>query len=119
MSISGMSTSAYYLTWFIRYYPVYLVIHSISSGIISNIFSQVDFYILFVIFILFDLVLITQAFFIQIFATRAKIGIVIGLLFFVIQYVINYVLVNNSNPSKSMNTYLSFVPHVAFILAFK
>ena len=119
MSITGMKLWIYYLTWFIRYFAVYLVVHAGASAIISTTFTYVPFYIPFSVFVLFDILLIIQGFFIQIFVTRAKIGIVFALLFFVLQYVINYVVANNSNPTVSIYMAVSVVPHVAFILAFK
>ena len=95
MSITGMKLWIYYLTWFIRYFIVYLVIHLIVSAIMLGAFKQVPYYITLVIFILFDILLIIQSFFIQIFVTRAKIGIVVALLFFVLQYAINFIIANN------------------------
>jgi ATP-binding cassette subfamily A (ABC1) protein 3 len=95
MSITGMKLWIYYFTWFIRYFMVYLVIHLIVSAIINGAFKQVPYYIPLVIFLLFDILLIIQSFFIQIFVTRAKIGIVVALLFFVLQYAINFIIANN------------------------
>jgi ATP-binding cassette subfamily A (ABC1) protein 3 len=95
MSITGMKLWIYYFTWFIRYFVVYLVIHLIVSAIMLGAFKQVPYYIPLVIFILFDILLIIQSFFIQIFVTRAKIGIVVALLFFVLQYAINFIIANN------------------------
>lgn len=119
MSIMGMSTFVYYATWFLRYFAVYMVIHIIGSGILMIGLPRVNYFIFFVIFMLFDLVLIFQAMFIQIFFTRAKIGIVIGLLFFVIQYVISFVISTSDNPTLQVNQLASIVPHIAFILSFR
>ncbi len=119
MSITGMKLWVYYLTWFIRYFIVYLIIHLIISAIISGLFKNVPYYIPFIVFILFDILLIIQSFFIQIFVTRAKIGIIFALMFFALQYVINFIVVSNPEPSMNNNIAVSVVPHVAFILAFK
>lgn len=119
MSITGMKLSVYYLTWFIRYFIVYLIIHAVISGILCVIFKNIPFYVPFVIFILFDILLIIQSFFIQIFVTRAKIGIVFALLFFILQYVINFVISNNQNPTVTIYRLVSIVPHVAYSLALK
>ena len=95
MSIMGMKLWVYYLTWFIRFFVIYLIVHGISSGIMTATLSQIPFYIPFVVFILFDTLLIIQSFFIQIFFTKAKIGVVFALLFFILQYVINYIVASN------------------------
>jgi hypothetical protein len=114
MKIMGMKLSIYYLTWFIRYFIVYFIIHLISSIILSKALG-VNMGLLFVTFILFDLVLIIQAFFIQIFFTRAKIGMVIGLLFFLIQFIINFISSNSDNPNLNQFIYTSISPHSAFV----
>ena len=92
MSIMGMKLWLYYLTWFIRYFIIYLIIHLISSAILVAALPNVSFGIIFSVFILFDILLITQSFFIQTFFVRSKLGVVIALLFFIIQYVINYII---------------------------
>jgi hypothetical protein len=58
-----------------------------------------------------------QAFFIQILFTRAKIGMVIGLLFFLLQYIIHFIVGNSNNPNIQQKTYASISPHSAFISA--
>lgn len=119
MSIMGMKLSNYYFSWFIRYFAVYLILHLICSAIISRQLTHVPFYIPFVIFILFDIVLIIQNFFIQVFLSRAKIGVVISLLFFIIQYVLSFLSTNSDNPTIGVNAGLSVIPHAAFIIAFQ
>lgn len=119
MSIMGMKLSNYYFSWFIRYFAVYFILHLISSVIIANQLKNVPFYIPFVIFILFDVVLIVQNFFIQVFLSRAKIGVVISLLFFIIQYVLSFLSTNSDNPTIAVNIGLSVIPHAAFIIAFQ
>ena len=95
MSIMGMKGWIYYLTWFIRYFLAYLILHLICSAIFVGAFNQVPFIMPLIIFLLFDILLIVQSFFVQIFVTRSKIGIVLALLFFVLQYVINFIVANN------------------------
>jgi ATP-binding cassette subfamily A (ABC1) protein 3 len=119
MSIMGMSMSTYYFTWFIRYFIVYVIIHAIGSFIIKTAWTYISYIIPFVVFILFDILLIIQSFFIQIFFTRSKIGVVIALLFFLLQYIISIVASNSNNPSLYMNTFISFSPHAAYILTFE
>lgn len=114
-----MKLSNYYFSWFIRYFAVYLVLHLIGAAIISRQLKYVPFYVPFVIFILFDIVLIIQNFFIQVFLSRAKIGVVISLLFFIIQYVLSFLSTNSDNPTIGVNAGLSVIPHAAFIIAFQ
>ena len=115
----GMSIPLYYFTWFIRYFCVYLVVHLINSAIIHSQLPKVPYYIPFIVFILFDILLIIQSFFVQIFVTNSKIGIIFSILFFVLQYAISFIVNNNSNPSIEINTAVSVVAHVAFGFAFK
>ena len=119
MLIMGMSLPTYYVTWFLRYFIVYLVLHLICSAIFIGAFSSISFIMPLLIFILFDIVLIIQSFFIQICVTRAKIGIVFALLFFILQYIVNYIVANNNDVTVQIYRSVSVVPHVAFILAFK
>ena len=119
MSIMGMKMSNYYFSWFIRYFAVYLVLHLISAAIVSGQLKNVPFYIPFIVFILFDVVLIIQNFFIQVFLTRAKIGVVISLLFFIVQYILSFISTNSDNPTLGVNVGISIIPHAAFIIAFQ
>jgi ATP-binding cassette, subfamily A (ABC1), member 3 len=119
MSIMGMKMSNYYFSWFIRYLAVYVILHIICSAIIVKQITHVPFIIPFIVFVLFDIVLIVQNFFIQVFLSRAKIGVVISLLFFIIQYVLSFISTNSDNPTTAVNVGISVIPHVAFILAFQ
>ena len=119
MSIMGMKMSNYYFSWFIRYFAVYFVLHLICAAIISGQLKHVPFYIPFIVFILFDVVLIIQNFFIQVFLTRAKIGVVISLLFFIVQYILSFISTNSDKPTLGVNVGISIIPHAAFIIAFQ
>ena len=112
----GMSMPIYYFTWFIRYFASFLVIHAVGSVVISSTLPHVSFIIPFVVFLLFDMVIMIQSFFIQTFFTRSKIGIVIALLFFLLQFIVSVV---NSDSDARINTLISIVPHCAFILSFQ
>lgn len=119
MSIMGMKLWVYYSTWFLRFFVIYLVVHAIESGILMVTLRQIPFYIPFMVFILFDILLIIQSFFIQIFFTRAKIGVVFALLFFILQYMVNYITIGNDHPTVETLQLVSIVPHVALIQALK
>jgi ATP-binding cassette subfamily A (ABC1) protein 3 len=117
MKIMGMTSFNYYVTWFIRYFAVYVVIHIICSAILVKNFSHISFGVVLITFLLFDLLLIVQSCFIQVFFTRAKMGMVIALLFFVLQYIVNFIIRNSDNPTYQQNLYGSISPHSAFALA--
>lgn len=115
----GMSLPLYYLTWFIRYFATFLVIHSVGSIIISRSLTYVGFVIPFIVFLCFDIVLIIQSFFIQTFFSRARLGVIIALLFFFIQFLISFLSFTMDNLSLSVRTLMSIVPHVSFIFSFQ
>ena len=115
----GMRGINYYFSWFIRYFVVYLVIHLLCSVILARRFEYIPFHVMLLVFILFDITIIIQNFFIQVFLTRAKIGVVISLLFFLVQFIISFIPVNSDNPSLSVNRAVSLIPHVGIILAFR
>jgi ATP-binding cassette subfamily A (ABC1) protein 3 len=119
MNIMGMKLSTYYFTWFMRYFITLAVIHGIGCYIVGRTLVYVGYIIPLVIFLLFDIVLIIQSFFIQTFFSRAKIGVVIALLFFLVQYIISFISTNSDNPTLKVNLYNSIVPHVAFLLCFR
>jgi ATP-binding cassette, subfamily A (ABC1), member 3 len=119
MYIIGMKGLHYYFSWFVRYFAVYIGVHLIGTIIISVEFKHVPLYIPFLVFILFDIVLIIQNFFIQVFLTRAKIGIVIALLFFLAQYIVSFISTNSDNPTLTVNRAISILPHAAFVLSFR
>lgn len=119
MSISGMKTWIYYFTWFLRFFSVYVIVHLIVSGIVVSQLPHVPYYIPFVMFLLFDILLIVQSFFIQVFVTRAKVGIVLALVVFTVQYAINFAVANSDGITYDANRSISVIAHVAFILSFK
>ena len=63
--------------------------------------------------------MIVQSFFIQVFLTRAKIGVVIALLFFLIQFIISFIATGSDGVTMSVNNAVSIVPHAAFVIAFR
>ncbi len=115
MKIMGMSSVTYYFTWLIRYFSVYLVAHIACSAIIASSFTTINFGVVFITFLMFDILLIVQSCFIQVFFTRAKIGMVVALLFFLLQFVVNFIVRNSNNPTYEQSLYGSFSPHSAFV----
>jgi hypothetical protein len=119
MSIMGMKIKNYYFSWFVRYFGVMGVMHLICSIIFVGTLTHIPFIVPFLLFILFDIVLIVQNFFIQVFLTRSKIGVVFALLFFMVQYILSFLSTNSDNPTLSVNAALSIIPHCAFVIAFQ
>jgi ATP-binding cassette subfamily A (ABC1) protein 3 len=117
MKIMGMTGFIYYVTWFIRYFAVYLVVHLICSVILARTFTYVSIGVFVITFLLFDIVLIVQSLFIQVFFTRAKVGMVISLLFFVVQYVVSFLVRNSDNPTLQQAVLGSISPHSAYTSA--
>ena len=117
MYIMGMKGINYYFSWFCRYFFVFLALHLFGSAIIVSQLKYVKYFTVFIVFILFDIVLIIQNFFIQVFLSRAKIGVVISLLFFILQFVISFIATASNNPTIGVNTATSIIPHAAFVLA--
>lgn len=118
MNIMGMSMFTYYSTWFIRYFCTLLFVHAVGSAVYSQAYQHISFVHAFVVWILFDVVLVIQSFFIQTFFTKSKIGVVIALLLFLLQFIMSIVASNSNNPTEQVNMYVSIVPHSALILCF-
>ena len=117
MRIMGMNMRYYYLTWFLRYFIVYAILHAICSGIIIYRCPSIPFYVPYILFLLFDIVIIVQNFFIQVFISRAKLGVVITLVFFIIQYSVLLLISNTTDSKEILHNQLSIIPHVAMYLA--
>lgn len=119
MKIMGMKMRDYYFSWFIRYFVIYVIVHAAVSAMIAYQLSNVPIYVPFIIFILFDITIIIQNFFVQVFVSRARLGIIMALLFFVGQFVVSYVIINDPNPTQWSKLILSIIPHVAYIFSFQ
>jgi ATP-binding cassette subfamily A (ABC1) protein 3 len=117
MYIMGMKGFNYYFSWFCRYFFVFLVVHLISSSLIAIWLKNIPFYVIFLPLILFDILIIIQNFFIQVFLSRAKIGVIVALLFYLLQFIISFIASNSK--TLNVNAALSIVPHAALVLAFK
>lgn len=100
MNIMGMNVFTYYFTWFIRYFITFFIVHFIGSLLYSSAFQMVSFIHAFAVWILFDIVVIIQSFFIQTFFTKSKIGVVIALLFFLLQFISSILASESDNPTE-------------------
>lgn len=92
MIIMGMKLRYYNITWFLRYFFVYFVIHLIISGLTVVALPSIPYYVPLVILFLFDILLVVQGFFTQIFFERGVYGIIFACLIFAIESSLSLVL---------------------------
>jgi hypothetical protein len=92
MKTMGMAQISYYGSWILKYFIIYLVTHILTTLIFTLSMSYINYSLMFVTFILFDLVLIIQSLFVQIFFIKSVMGSLVGLTFFFIQYIGGFIL---------------------------
>ncbi len=119
MLIMGMNKIYYYLTWFIRFFFVYLVIHLVCSGLFLVALPSIPYYVPLLILILFDIVVILQGFCLQFFFDRTIYAVIFSCLLFSLQSSVVSVVSDSSTSSVSINQAISILPHAAASLAFK
>ncbi|EAR97153.2 ABC transporter family protein (macronuclear) [Tetrahymena thermophila SB210] len=112
MKIMGMSTASFYISW-VLYYLIIFVLTSILVATIlkTAIFKHSDWSVLFVWHFLFGISLLFQSLFITTFFTKARIGNIAAMLFFLFQYMIQFVLDSSSVPSESTRLSTSIFSH--------
>ena len=115
----GMNLSLYNLVWFLHYYIIYIVIHIVCSGITIHTIPSIPYYMPLIIFLLFDIVLIIQAFFVQILFDRVIYAIIFACIFYSIESFIVQIISDPMTTSISLNQGISVIPHVAVALAFQ
>ena len=119
MSIMGMRVDYYFVTWFIRSWSVLLAIHLVASGLLMIVLTQSSYGMVLLVFVLFDVVLVLQAQFIQMFFASRQTGIISSAFFFVIQYLLAMSITFESNATYTANLVISIVPHAAIMLFFR
>lgn len=67
MKIMGMSPFSYYASWVLKYLAIYVVAHIFTTLVFFQSLNYLDYSLMLVTFILFDIVLIIQSLFIQVF----------------------------------------------------
>lgn len=67
MKIMGMSPFSYYASWVLKYLTIYVVAHIFTTLVFFQSLNYLDYSLMLVTFILFDIVLIIQSLFIQVF----------------------------------------------------
>lgn len=88
----GMSSVSYYAPWIIQYFIIYLISHLFTTLVFYLTLKNINFSVMFVTFILFDLVLIVQSLFIQTFFIESVIGTLTALTFFFIQFIGSFII---------------------------
>jgi len=89
MKMMGMSNFSFYMSWYISYSINYTFVAIVMCLIIKRlIFTNCDLGLLIVMFLLFTQVLIFFAFFISVFFTTAKSGLIFGLSLYIFMYYI-------------------------------
>ena len=115
----GMRLPYYYLTWFIHYFLVYLVINIIDSVITVVTLPSIPYYMPFIVFLLFHLVLVIQAFFIELFFSRTIYAVITACLLFCVETFLTGIVADPDWPTVETFQAASIIPHVAVCLAFK
>lgn len=107
MKIMGMKDSSFYLSWMIQYGLVYLVISFISTIVLKGtVFPESNFLIIFLWHFMFGLSCMAQSFFIQVFFTKAKLGNIVAMIFYLFQYSFRFFL-SEDNVSYNTKTWAS------------
>lgn len=116
MKIMGMSPFLNYATWIFKYFMIYFMAHLFVTLIFYYTFNYIDFGLVFVTFILFDLVLIVQSLCIQTFFSEAVLGTLTALTLFFIEYIISFVIKSIEVPSELQLILFSICPHTALVM---
>jgi ATP-binding cassette subfamily A (ABC1) protein 3 len=114
----GTSYSTFYFSWLIRFMISYLIISIASMAILKFlIFKNSDFILLVIWHYLFCLSLISQSFFLSSFFTNAKLSVIISMIFFIINFMVIFLMQNNSNATIVTQYISSISPHNAFSIS--
>jgi len=93
----GMKNSAFYFSWIIYYGFIFTIISLLNAGIMKgSIFKNSDYSLLFFWYWIFCWSLIFQAIFISAFFSKAKVGNICAMLWFLA----NYIIINFLSVSK-------------------
>ena len=116
MKVMGMSSFLYYATWGFRYFVIYLIAHLATTLIFYFTFQYVSFSLIFVTYLLFDLVLIVQSLFVQTFFIDSVLGTLTALTLFFIQYIGSFVIKSIEVPQEMQLLTASICPYTALVM---
>lgn len=114
-----MSNRSYFQAWLIHYFFMYFIVSLCHSAIVCLTLSQVSFTLTLTSFLLLDLVLIVQSFFVHSVCSRTKIGLMVGLTLYAIQFLVSFVYKSNTVKTFGMAQLVSVSPIGACILILK
>ncbi|KAL4489354.1 hypothetical protein ABPG72_019009 [Tetrahymena utriculariae] len=118
MKVMGMSDSSFYVSWIIYYFIIYLLCSIlISSALKGSIYVSSDWSVIFVWHLLFGISLIFQSIFVTTFFTKAQVGNIFAMVFFLFQYMAILILTSDGNPTKDEKIGVSFLPQAGTSLA--
>jgi ATP-binding cassette, subfamily A (ABC1), member 3 len=87
MRMMGMTDTSFYLSWILYYMFVSLVISLICSGMLkAGIFKNSNYLVILITHWLYGISLIFQGIFVTAFFTNSKLGVVFGIILFVLFY---------------------------------
>ncbi|KAL4478578.1 hypothetical protein ABPG74_006813 [Tetrahymena malaccensis] len=111
MKVMGMSDSSFYVSWIIHYFIIYFFCSIlVSSALKGSIYVSSDWSVIFVWHLLFGISLIFQSLFITTFFTKAQVGNIFAMVFFLFQYMAIIILSSDANPTKGEKIGVSFLP---------
>lgn len=85
MKIMGMSNFSFYLSWIIHYVIVYTITSVLVTIVLKcTVFPKSSFGIVFITHWIFSMTLLFQSLFITVFFTRAKMGNLVGMVFYLL-----------------------------------
>lgn len=113
----GLKTFNYYSTWFIAYFIIFQITNLCQTGIFIVGMPNISYPLLWLLLTLFSILLIIQGFFIQVFFSKSKIGIIAATIFFALQYLISFIFKVAYRRTYALAIYVSIVPHAALSIA--
>ncbi|KAL4429303.1 hypothetical protein ABPG74_002289 [Tetrahymena malaccensis] len=117
MKMMGMDNFQFYQSWIVTYTIKNIFISILIAGLLNGcIFKDGSFLFLFSFYNLFCQVLIFQGLFISTFFSRARVGLLAAMVFFLGQF-IAFMSIDIKSASKDTLTMLSLIPHAGVSLS--
>ena len=112
MKIMGLGEGIYFISFFLQYLVINLVVSIANTIIVKFIFTKIPFYYLFLMFFLWGMNVFALAFFYQSFIDSTRIALILSLLIYFIMYFLSIACIKETSP-QGMKIGLSFFPPVA------
>lgn len=117
MKIMGMKDSSFYFSWVIWYFGIYLITSLLVSLILkATTFSQSNWFLIFLVHQIFCWTLIAQSLFIQVFFTRAKVGNIVAMVWYLAMYMTSF-FINSGDISTQTRRQGSLASHTGMSFA--